>query len=86
MWGQTERFAPLFCFRLRGGDDSLIFLPCGREALRLTGVWDVCAARGKVGPVMGLRPANFLMPNSALRVWAAIGDAVAGRKDTDISR
>ncbi len=62
------------------------FLPGGREALRLTGVWDACAARGKAGPVRGLRPAAFLMPNSALRVWAAIGDAVAGRKDTDISR
>ena len=38
-------------------------LPFGRGILCLTGIWDACAAcnfayaaRGKAGPVMGLRP------------------------------
>ena len=50
--------------RLRGarallalrGSDTLIFLPFGHGIFRLPGDWDACAARGKVGPVMGLRP------------------------------
>ena len=50
--------------RLRGarallawrGSDPLIFLPFGRIILPSGKVWDACAARGKVGPVMGLRP------------------------------
>ena len=37
------------------------------------------------GAGYGAAPAN-LMPNTALRVWAAIGGMPAGRKGTDISR
>ncbi|SBW08533.1 hypothetical protein KM92DES2_12510 [uncultured Desulfovibrio sp.] len=31
-------------------------LPFGHVIPPSGGVWDACAARGKVGPVMGLRP------------------------------
>ena len=30
--------------------------PCGRGVSPPGEVWDACAARGKAGPVMGLRP------------------------------
>ena len=33
-----------------------IFLPFGLANLPIGDVWDACAARGKAGPVMGLRP------------------------------
>ena len=36
--------------------NSLFLPPCGREVSPSGEVWDACAARGKVGPVMGLRP------------------------------
>ena len=32
------------------------YLPCGHCVSHSADVWDACAARGKVGPVMGLRP------------------------------
>ena len=32
------------------------FLPYGYGVSPFGGVWDACAARGKAGPVMGLRP------------------------------
>jgi len=44
----------------------------------------LCGAQ-QGGAGYGATPVN-LMPNSALRVWAAIGGIAAGRKGTDISR
>ena len=38
------------------------------------------------GRLWGCAPFFILMPNHALRVWAAIGSLAAGRKGTDISR
>ena len=37
-------------------DHFLILLPCGHGVSPSGEVWDACAARSKVGPVMGLRP------------------------------
>ena len=51
--GTPARRAVLLAWR---GSDPLIFLPCGRGIFRPTGDCDACAARGKAGPVMGLRP------------------------------
>ena len=46
----------------------VVLLPFGHGVSLRGEVWDACAARGKVGPVMGLRPSFILMPNHALRV------------------
>ena len=42
-------------------------LPFGHGVSPSGEVWDACAARSKVGPVMGLRPLLILMPNPVLR-------------------
>ena len=52
--------AGLLLGRLRGARFRLrsvrFLLPFGHCASPSGGAWDACAARGKVGPVMGLRP------------------------------
>ena len=45
----------------------MILLPFGHGVSPSGEVWDACAARSKVGPVMGLRPLLILMPNPVLR-------------------
>ena len=64
-------------------------IPFNLPALRARGIafrrdWDACPAWGK-GGLLGAAPAN-LMPNTALRVWAAIVGNAAGRKGTDVIR
>ena len=43
-------------FACSRGNVRLIFLPFGHRISPSGEIWDACAARGKVGPVMGLRP------------------------------
>ena len=66
-------------------DYSLIF--SALRALRFAPwrSWGRLRGARQGGAGYGASPVN-LMPNSALRVWAAIGGIAAGRKGTDISR
>ena len=43
-------------FAREARSNSLFLPPCGRGVSPPGEVWDACAARGKAGPVMGLRP------------------------------
>ena len=78
----TTNLIPAFCLLTHCGHlhpalralDSALRRSLGR----------LCGAQ-QGGAGYGATPVN-LMPNSALRVWAAIGGIAAGRKGTDISR
>ena len=62
MRGYDKGFLGLgFClcgggFCLSGVSGNLLFAAPWHEVSPSGDVWDACAARGKVGPVMGLRP------------------------------
>ena len=62
----------------------LFCCPSGMGFRRLSKLGRLPGA-GQRGPARGCARL-ILMPNHALRVWAAIGGTAAGRKGTDISR
>ena len=69
----------------------LPFFKCAKNTVRYPHYFALRRYLGRLcgaqqgGAGYGATPVN-LMPNSALRVWAAIGGIAAGRKGTDISR
>ena len=79
-------FLPCRCVFLppRREQHILLFFPYGSD-VSPSGEVGTPARRRKGGAGYGAAPAN-LMPNSALRVWAASVGNAAGRKGTDISR